>query len=237
MIDLRNGDCLEVLKTIPDNSIDLIITSPPYNLSHKKRNCGGCLIKYNSYSDDLNYDDYIKWQVDVLNECFRVLKDTGLLYYNHKERHIKGYYFNPLHIIEKTKFNVLQTIIWDRSSGMTFNIGRFVNCYETITVAYKSNKYMRINKEYEKMFDVWHFLPERRPYQIASFPMELPSRIIQAYDNQKELTILDPFMGSGTTGVASKKFNRNFIGIEIDKIYFENAKNRIDSYNLDEKKY
>lgn len=227
-IDLRCGDCLEIMKSIPDESIDLIITSPPYNLSHKKRNCGGCLIKYNTYSDDLSYDDYINWQVNVLNECFRVLKNTGVLYYNHKERHIKGYYFNPLHIVEKSKFNVLQTIIWNRSSGMTFNIGRFVNSYETITVAYKSNNYMRINKDYEKLFDVWDILPERHPYQVASFPVEVPRRIIKAYDNQEHLLVLDPFMGGGTTGVACKELNRDFIGIEIDEKYFHTAKERIN---------
>lgn len=228
MIDLRLGDCLEIIKEIPDNSIDLIITSPPYNLSHKKRNCGGCLIKYNSYSDDLNYDDYIKWQVDVLNECYRVLKETGVIYYNHKERHIKGYYFNPLYIFEKTKFNILQTIIWDRYSGLTFNIGRYVNRYETITVAYKTNNYMRINKKYEKEFDVWNILPERKPHQVASFPVELPFKIIRGYDNKEKLVVLDPFMGSGTTGVACKKLNRQFIGIEIDETYFNIAKQRIE---------
>lgn len=232
MIDLRQGDCLEVMKTIPSNTVDLIITSPPYNLSHKKRNCGGCLIKYNSYSDDLSYDDYIQWQIEVLNECYRVLKDNGVLYYNHKERHIKGYYFNPLHIVEKTNFKVLQTIIWNRYSGMTFNIGRYVNCYETITVAYKTKKYMRINKKYEKEFDVWSFPPERKPLQIASFPIELPRRIIRGYDDKKDLTVLDPFMGSGTTGVACKELNRNFIGIELDEKYFNIAKERIEKHEV-----
>lgn len=228
-LELMEGDCLEKMKSIPDGSVDLIITSPPYNLSHKSRNCGGCLIKYNTYSDDMSYEDYIEWQIEVLNECFRVLKDEGVLYYNHKERHIRGYYFNPLHILEKTKFKILQTIIWNRYSGTTFNIGRYVNCYETITVAYKSSNYMRINKEYEKDFDIWTFSPERRPLQVASFPVELPRRIIRAYDYKEDLTVLDPFMGSGTTGVACKELGRNFIGIEIDKEYFEVAKNRIES--------
>lgn len=232
MIDLKCGDCLEKMKEIPDNSIDLIITSPPYNLAHNKRKQGDCLIKYNSYSDDLCYDDYINWQIQVLQECFRVLKDTGVLYYNHKERHIKGFYFNPLNIIKKTDFHVLQTIIWDRGKGMTFNIGRYVNCYETITVAYKSQKYMRINKEYEKMFDVWHFPPEKKPYQTASFPIELPKRIIMGYDNQENLLVLDPFMGSGTTGVACKILCRDFIGIELDEKYFNTAKNRIEKYGV-----
>ena len=228
MLDLRNGDCTEILKTLPDNSVDIIITSPPYNLSHIKRKDGDSCIKYNTYTDDLAYDDYIKWQVEILNECYRVLKDTGVLYYNHKERHFENYYFNPLNVVQASKLRPLQTIIWDRMSGTTFNIGRFVNCYETITVCYKTDKYMRINKQYEKDFDVWKIRPNQNPLQVATFPEELPLRILRAYDNQPQLTVLDPFMGSGTTGVASIKLGRDFIGIEIDKKYFEQAKKRIE---------
>lgn len=229
MIDLRNGDCLAILKEIPSDSVDLIITSPPYNLGHNKRNCGGQLIKYNTYEDNMKYEDYINWQVKILNECFRVLKETGVLYYNHKERHIKNFYFNPLNIIQKSNFKILQTIIWDRFSGTTFNIGRYVNKYETITVCYKTNKYMRINKKYEREFDIWKILPSKNALQVATFPLELPIKIITGYDYKEHLLVLDPFMGSGTTGAACKKLGRDFIGIEIDEKYFNKAKNRIEN--------
>lgn len=226
-LDLRNGDCLEVLKSLQDESVDLIITSPPYNLSHNSRDDYGPLIHYNTYSDDLPYDEYVAWQVEVLNECYRVLKKTGVMYYNHKERHKSNYYFNPMFILEKCKFNILQTIIWNRGVGYTYNIGRFVNCYESIYVLYKTKKYMKINLVYGKLLDVWNIGIERNQLQPATFPLEIPYRIIQAYDYMEDLVVLDPFMGSGTTGVACQQLGRSFIGIELDEKYYNNAKNRI----------
>ena len=196
----------------------------------------GVLIKYNSYQDNLDYEQYIKWQIDFLNECYRVLKDTGVIYYNHKERHIKGFYFNPINIVQQSKIKPLQTIIWNRYSGTTFNIGRFVNCYEQIIVGYKSDNYMRINKKYEKEFDVWDISPVRKATQVATFPVDLPYKIIQAYDYKKELLVLDPFMGSGTTGIACKELDRDFIGIEIDEKYFNSAKNRIENHEIKKEK-
>ena len=154
-----------------------------------------------------------------------------MLYYNHKERHFEEFYFNPLNIIQQSKLKPLQTIIWNRKSGVTFNIGRFVNCYETINVCYKTDKYMRINKKYESFFDVWNILPNDDPLQVATFPLEIPKRIIKAYDNKRTLKVLDPFLGSGTTGVACKQLGRDFIGIEIDEKYFNQAKTRIEKTN------
>lgn len=236
MMKLYNDDCLNVLKKLDDNSVDLIITSPPYNLSHnhrEKENYGdhkGVFVRYNSYNDDLPYEEYINWQVKVLNECYRILKPHGLLYYNHKERHYKNYYFNPLNIIQESKFNPLQTIIWKRG-GFTFNIGRFVNCYETINVAYKDkNEYMRIDLESEKYFDVWDIPPDKNPHMCASFPVELPSRIINSYKKYNDLTVLDPFMGTGTTGVACQECGADFIGIEIDKNTYDYAFKRTRTY-------
>ncbi len=119
MLKLYNDDCMNVLTKMEDNSVDLIITSPPYNLNHISRlhhnnEDTRLLVTYNSYSDDLSYEEYEKWQVKVLNELYRVLKPSGLLYYNHKERHIKGYYFNPLNLIQRSLFLPLQTIIGNR---------------------------------------------------------------------------------------------------------------------------
>ena len=88
-LELYNDDCINILKEIEDNTIDLIITSPPYNLGHKNRkevkDHSGIIVKYNSYGDNLPQKEYEEWQIQLLEECYRILKPTGLLYYNHKE--------------------------------------------------------------------------------------------------------------------------------------------------------
>ena len=231
MVDLRVGNCTDILDDLIEENkkVDLIITSPPYNLGMKQSMNKDVIVSYNKYTDDLEYKDYINWQVDILNKCYELLTDRGLLYYNHKERHYKNNYFNPINVVQSSKLKPLQTIIWNRLSGMNFNIGRYVNSYEQIIVAYKNeNTYMRINKSAEKYFDVWNIQPTSNYMQVATFPLELPERIIRGYNNYDNLVVLDPFMGSGTTGVACKKLGVDFIGIELDDLYFNNARKRIE---------
>jgi DNA modification methylase len=232
MIDVRNGNCTNVLEDLikEGKKVDLIITSPPYNLGMKAGMKQDVVVKYNEYEDNLDYIDYINWQVSILNKCYDLLTDRGLIYYNHKERHFKGEYFNPINVIQKSNLRPLQTIIWNRMCGMNFNVGRYVSSYEQIVVAYKNEKnYMRISKNAEKYFDVWNIPPSPNYMQVATFPVDIPERIIKGYENYQNLTVSDPFMGSGTTGVACKRLGVDFIGIELDAMYFENAKQRIEN--------
>lgn len=106
-IKLYNGDCLEVMKDIPDNSIDLIVTSPPYNIGNMKSN----MIKYGTYAgNNMKESEYQAWQIEFLNECYRVLKDTGSMFYNHKVRIKKGIALHPLEFI----LNLLEYIENDK---------------------------------------------------------------------------------------------------------------------------
>lgn len=231
MFKIHNDDCMNILPTLEDESVDLVITSPPYNLSHNADpDHDAIVVNYNTYTDDMSQEEYVDWQVKVLEECYRVLKPSGLIYYNHKERHRDGVYFHPINIMQKTQFQMLQTIIWRRNGGVMFNTGRFSNNHELIFVAYKSKDYMKINLESEKYFDVWDIKADRNPCMIASFPLELPTRIIRAYDEYDDLVVLDPFMGSGTTGLASLNEGVSFIGCEIDKDTYDFAYNRTRSY-------
>ncbi len=99
-----HGDALEVLKEISDNSIDLGITSPPYN---KKEKYGGWLVdkvKYKGYRDVMPEEEYQSWQVEVLNELYRVIKEGGSFFYNHKVRYEDGKMIHPLQWLMKWRF-------------------------------------------------------------------------------------------------------------------------------------
>lgn len=229
-LDLRLGDCTKILDDLIAEGVkvDLIITSPPYNLGFENRTSGDLVVKYNEYHDTMDYDEYESWQISILNKCYELLSDRGLIYYNHKERHIKGKFFHPINLIQKSKIQPLQTIIWNRVGGINFNIGRYVNSYESIIVGYKNEKeYMKIDKESEKHLDVWDIHPHKSYMQMATFPPELPERIIKGYMHYSNLKVLDPYLGSGTTGLVCNKLGVDFIGIEIDELYYNNACKRI----------
>lgn len=227
------GDCTEVLKQLIDEGVkvDLIITSPPYNLGMTEKSGGDLKVIYNEYKDNMPYDEYIKWQIDILNMCYKLLSDRGMIYYNHKERRFdsSSKFFDPKMVFYNSKINMAQTIIWNRKGSVQHATGFWSPTHEEILVGYKSvKKHLKTSLDFENYGTVWEFPPHRDEVQIATFPVGLPERIIGAYQQYGELTILDPFMGSGTTGVASRRFNMNFIGIEIDELHFNHAKEKIE---------
>ena len=93
------GDCLELLKKVQSESVDLIITSPPYNLGNNHHTG---FVKHKAYEDNLNENDYQEWQIKVLNECFRILKEDGSMFYNHKNRIKNGLQITPYEWIFKS---------------------------------------------------------------------------------------------------------------------------------------
>ena len=222
---LFNDDCLKVLPTIPDNSIDLIITSPPYNLGNKHHTGN----KYHkSYNDDLPEEQYQKQQIQFLNECFRILKEDGSIIYNHKNRIKNGVQITPYEWILKSNFIIKQEIVWINRS-QNFDKIRFYPFTERLYWLAKNHKtklFNSINK-YD-VFDWKEWKPVgTRGLHTRAFPEKLVEDFLQVFPNA--ITICDPYMGSGTTGLACKNLNRDFIGIEVDKEYFNIAKNRIES--------
>jgi site-specific DNA-methyltransferase (adenine-specific) len=224
------GDALSTLKQLPDASIDLVCTSPPYNLKNSTGNGmkdgrGGkwsnakLLEGYSNYNDCMPHDEYIKWQKDCLTEMFRVLKDDGAIFYNHKWRVQGGLLQDRQDIV--SQFPVRQIIIWKRKGGINFNKGYFLPTYEVIYLIAKP-KFV-LAKGASALGDVWEIPQERNNPHPAPFPVELADRIIRSTNAQ---VILDPFMGSGTTAVAAKRLNRNFIGVEISPEYVEMQKQR-----------
>ena len=234
-IQLHLGDCLEVLKTIPDNSVDCIVTSPPYNKGYwsVNRNCNSGFktkarhIDYGTFNDIMNPEDYEKWQRNVLDECIRVIKPNGSIFYNHMDILRDHLTIHPLYVYD---YPIKQIIVWNRKNTPKLDKSYFFPITEYIFWI-KKDKLARVNfNRKQALFNsnIWTISPDVKNKFPAPFPEELPTNCILACTKEGDV-VLDPFMGSGTTGVAAKRLNRNFIGIEIDKQNLDMAKERIES--------
>lgn len=239
------GDCLDVLPTL--GGIDMIFTSPPYNLGTtsgggmpgkklghyadgargKKRGgmgkwSGGLLAHgYSSHADAMPHEDYVAWQKSLISACWETLTERGAIFYNHKPRILKGVVVTPLEYLPTLP--VRQIIMWARAGGINFSPAFYCPTHEWIVVVAKPDFRLR-DKAASGAGDVWYIPQEPNPHHPAPFPLRLPQTAIETTSAQ---TILDPFMGSGTTGVACVKLGRSFTGIEIDEGYFEIACERI----------
>ena len=231
------GDCLEIMRQMPDNSVDLVVTSPPYNLKNSTGNGMKAGTKtgrwannplqngYAHHDDKMPHLEYVAWQRECLTEAMRLLKDDGAIFYNHKWRVQGGLMQDRADIV--TDFPVRQIIIWRRAGGFNFNPGYFVPTYEVIYLISKSK--FKLAPQKNGYGDVWDFPQEMKNKHPAPFPLALPLRCIESRSAQ---IILDPFSGSGTTAVAAKQLGRKYIGIDISPEYCEMAQNRIDGTSV-----
>lgn len=225
------GDCIEIMQELPEESIDLIVTSPPYNLKNSTGNgmkdgrggkwANAKLVEgYSTYDDCMPHDDYAMWQRKCLTEMMRVLKNDGAIFYNHKWR-VQGGLLQDRHdIIEG--FPVRQIIIWQRKGGINFNPGYFLPTYEVIYLIAKPD--FKLVPKANAHGDIWQFTQEMNNPHPAPFPVHLIERIISSTDAE---IVLDPFMGSGTTAIAAIRHDRKYIGIDIAPEYCEMAEKRI----------
>jgi modification methylase len=151
---------------------------------------------------------------------YRLIKNDGAIFYNHKWRVQNGLIQDRSDIIRDLP--VRQIIIWRRKGGINFNPGYFLPTYEVIYLIPKPD--FKLAPKANAYGDVWEFTQEMKNEHPAPFPVDLIERIIGSTHAQ---LILDPFMGSGTTAIAAKLLNRNFIGIEISPDYIELSKKRL----------
>ncbi len=231
IITLQKGDCVELLKELKANSIDLIFADPPYNLSGENflTTKNGKVSKCDKGEWDIIKDIHL-FNETWLKECKRVLSPHGTIW-------ITGTLHNHPSIgvlLKKLGFWILNDLIWfKRNAPPLLSRNRFVPSTELIWVASKSKKYF-FNYELAKkmnngkqMRNLWEINAERhKTKHPTEKPESLLERIILIGSKENEI-VLDPFMGSGTTGVVAKKFNRNFVGYEIDEEYFIIAQKRI----------
>lgn len=227
------GDCLDVMKQFPDECVSSVITSPPYNLQIRKtfgntQNWKGKWNNsklqaegYDQYDDYMPEDQYIAWQQNVLKECFRLIKDDGAIFYNHKWRVQNGLFQQRLEIIQGLPLR--QIIIFNKPGGVNFNEGYFLPTYEVIYLICK-NKF-RLPPQINALTDVWSMTPEKGSWHPAPFPEKLVENCIKATSGDH---ILDPFCGSGTVPLVCKKLNKIYTAIDISKNYCDKTEKRIE---------
>ena len=240
-VTIINDDVLTT-SVIDTGSIDLIVTSPPYNVD----------IKYNSHKDDVSYSDYLEFSEKWLRRCFNWLKEDGRLCLNVPLDKNKGGQQSVgadfTHIAKTIGYQYHSTIIWNEGnisrrtawgSWMSASAPFVIAPVELILILYK-NKWKKTSgsKKSDVTRDefmnwtngVWTFNGEskKKVGHPAPFPLELPKRCIKMFSYVGD-TVLDPFMGSGTTVLAAALHERKAIGIEVDKGYCKLAQQRIQS--------
>lgn len=237
------ADCLDVLPSLR-GQIDTVITSPPYNMGEapwphlgnwkRGQSAGGRAkwqkgingsvgAEYGTHQDNMPWEAYINWQHRVLHYLWDCLTPTGGIFYNHKPRVVGTRVWLPTELLPPHVI-LRQNIIWARPGGMNYSPSAFVPTHEWIMLLAKPDFRLK-SKSVSGMGDVWKMVPEKNEHP-APFPLALPAQVLEAVNPG---LVLDPFMGSGTTGIASHSVRRNFVGIEVDERFFDMACRRIEA--------
>lgn len=239
---IYQGDCLEVMKTFPDESIDCVLIDPPYNIS--KLNDQRDRSKLNSpimrRKKSLNYDfgewdnmereEFLIFTNNWLKECCRILKNGGtfISFFNKEDISYLGW--------QAKKYNIrTRTIIsWHKTNPVpSFRKVNYLSACEFIWIGSKGDKSWTFNFKQQKEMHNFFETPNKSSYGKTSHPTEKPESLIYwllDIHSKKEDVILDCFMGSGTTAVVAKKQNKNYVGIELNPEYIKIAEKRINKW-------
>jgi len=232
------GDCIEIMKTLPDKSIDLVFADPPFNIG----------IKYDVHNDNMSYEEYYNWSEKWIRETYRLLKNNGTIYIAIGDEFAAeiniilkraGFYFRNWIIWyytfgqnQRKKFNRAHAHILyftKEKERFTFN-DRNIRVPSARQLIYKDKRANPIGKIPD---DVWQFsrvcgtFKERIEKHPCQMPEDLLELIIKTSSNEGDLA-LDPFGGTGTTATIAKRLKRNFITIEISKEYYNVILKRLD---------
>ncbi|WEV51604.1 site-specific DNA-methyltransferase [Lactobacillus sp. ESL0731] len=240
LVTLFKEDAFNYLKSLANESIDLIVTDPPYFLSNGGfSNSGGKMVSVNKGKwDELDPDSAEQFYLELLKECKRVLKIDGTLWL-----------FGTLHniyllgyLLNKNDFKILNNITWQKSNPAP-NLSRRMFTHSTETILWARKKdgkqyfnydLMRAENNHKQMKDVWTTSTiSRSEKRFGKHPTQKPlallKRILEA-SSKPDYLILDPFIGSGTTAVAGKLLNRKVIGIDSSEEYLDIAVKRLRDY-------
>ena len=225
MIDLRHGDCLELMKDIPNNSIDMILVDPPYKMTKRGKSCRPNWMPNNMGENVFNGE--IPNTKDWMTECYRILKEGTHFYTFCNTNDILEY----LQTAKECGFKLHNIITMIKDTGMPCR-WYLKNC--ELVLFFRKGKAKPINDMTSRDW-VKVNMPTKKngKLHITQKPLDFIQKLVTNSSNEGD-TVLDCFMGSGTTGVACVNTNRNFIGIELDENYFNIAKERIENHNKEE---
>jgi len=237
---LFKSDCIKTLHQLEDDSVDLIITDPPYNLGNFMRSRATNLkqMRKNFFGDagwdDLEYDEWVYCMNSFFESANRVLKKGASMIVFMSLIKVESL----IKLAESNNFYYKTTGIWHKTNPMPRNMNlHFINSVEGWVYFVKQTHTGVFNNNSLAMHDfVESSITPRNEKKFGAHPTQKPEKIIRHFVellSHEGDTILDPFMGSGTTGVVSKKCNRNFIGVELDETYFDIALKRIADVSTD----
>ena len=235
---IYNESCLDTMSRMDDESVDLIITSPPYNKAgyagkirkrHKKDTWQkGRNIEYDGdpMADFKDESIYKKEQIHILNEMHRVLKRDGSVFYNHKVRVANHVASHPIEWILKSKLVFRQQITWDRKASPQVAPIRYLPNTELIFWLTKEACQPNFLKAKNVMFggEVWELPAKPNKLHPAPFPEEIPKNIIMCLERKKDVVVYDPYSGTGTTCRVAKDFGLSYIGSELVEEYYDLSK-------------
>ena len=235
---IYNEDCLETLSRIPNDYIDLVITSPPYNMNLRIRNgeytsrqiVKEFSSKYNGFDDNLPIDDFYKHHSQIIKE---LLRTSNLIFY--VIQIVTGSKRAFFKIIGDFNENLKDIIIWDKGVAQPAMQKQVLNRQSEIILVFEkdypiSRQFRSAPFERGKLNDVWNISRGKKLNKDhgAVFPEELVEKIITNFSNKKDV-VYDPFLGTGTTAFVAKKLGRNYLGSELLESYFNFAQERLDT--------
>ena len=225
---VHHCDALTLLRALPSASVDIVVTSPPYNILWKSHTSHGMLRNnkwllnfmdgYDNYSDNLPEAKYQQWIKQVVIECMRVSK--GLVWVNHKTRYRDGVGIHPLQFLP---FPLWSEVVWNRMGTIQMNHNRFAPSHEYVFGFGRPHFW---DKRYNTAMSVWDIWPSQNKDFPCSFPEDLITPLIKSSCPDGGI-VLDPFMGSGTTALVAHATGRHYIGCDISPKYVQQARKRL----------
>ena len=241
---IYNECCLKTLKRLNDNSIDVVITSPPYNMNLRIRNgqyCSRQIVKefstkYSNFDDNLSIEEYYNFHSKVISE---LLRSSKIIFYNIQI--VTGSKRAIFKIIGEYSDYLKDIVIWDKGYAQPAMASNVLNRQSELILIFErsnsiSRKFSKCNFKRGTLSDVWNISRGKKIDKThkAVFPEKLVETILSNFSEENDI-IYDPFMGIGTTAYVSQKMNRQWLGSELDKEYFDKAMQRINNYTAQTK--